>query len=126
LQDIPVFDEPVITKGDPNDPVNQPDVYTFENGDVIQMCAGEYITREELQSKLLSRQVTLRVLSKVMSCKSTSSFDQLILKELETLRIKQRFRDAEAPLETAKQHHAMAPKTVAGQVARQDSCGDWF
>ncbi len=35
-----------------------------------------------------------------------------ILEELEEIRIKQRFRDAEAPLETANDHHAMAAEST--------------
>lgn len=47
-QDL-TLDEPVVTKGDPKDPVNRPDVYRFQNGDEVHMCAGETITREELR-----------------------------------------------------------------------------
>ena len=62
-QDL-TWDEPVVSAGDPGDPVNKPDVYTFTNGNEVHMCAGEFITREELriltpiQSKVLNHQLS--------------------------------------------------------------------
>lgn len=55
LQESPEpLDEPCCIKGDLSDPVGKPDRYVFPNGDEVHMCAGEVITREELQQLYLN------------------------------------------------------------------------
>lgn len=52
LQDFEYPDDPTCWPGDKGDPVNCPDRYVFPNGDEVHMCAGEWVTRQELKLQI--------------------------------------------------------------------------